>query len=131
MTVPMLNTLLRHAVMIGAGFAALPALADTDKLGPVQLATANCGTKMAANVMVYVCASPTKCDYAVGVSNYSGAPISYKVTIDAPPGYKVFEQGQRTSKEYDSFKVVQAPQSPNGPSVKVGLNCAAATAATR
>ncbi|HWB47691.1 MAG TPA: hypothetical protein VG651_01160 [Stellaceae bacterium] len=133
MSVRLSKSFLLQAVLVGAGLLSVPAVADTDKLGPVSLATANCGTKMSANLMVFVCLNTTRCDYAVGVSNYSGSPISYKVTIDAPPGYKVFEQGQRTSKDYDSFRVVQAPQSPNGPSIKIGLNCAAATpvAATR
>jgi hypothetical protein len=124
MTVRMLQGWWLRAVVVGVGLVAGPALADTDKMGPVSLATANCGVKISANLLIYTCANPAHCDYAVGVSNYSGTPVSYKITIDAPAGYKVFEQGQRTSKNYDSFRVVQAPQSLNGPSVKVGLNCA-------
>lgn len=124
MTLRTSMAILFGVALIGIGLGSGTGLADTDKMGPVSLATANCDGKMTANLLIYTCSSTTRCDYAIGVSAYSGTSVSYKITIDAPSGYRVFEQGQRTSKNYDQFRVVQAPQGSTGPSVKVGLNCA-------
>ena len=90
-----------RAALFGLGLVAGPALADTDKLGPVSLATANCAGKMNANLMVYVCVNTTHCDYAVGVNHFSGNSSRSATRSRSMPrsGYKVFEQGQRTSEE--------------------------------
>ena len=113
-----------RALPLAAGLAAAPALAaETDTLGPVSVSSINCGEKFTLNLMIFNCASPAKCDYALGVNDFSGAPLNYTLTVDAPPNYPVYAKGPRTSKDYDAFKIVQAPQSASGPKVRITFVC--------
>ena len=117
------------ATLAVAGMDAAPADAQVEKMGPVSATIVNCGDRVTINVLTLVCASPYKCDYAVGVNNYSGGPISYTVAVDAPQNYTVYTHGPHTSKGYEALKVVQAPQASNGPPVKVALTCTRAASA--
>jgi hypothetical protein len=111
------------AALICAGLAPAPAHAESDTLGPIAVNVANCGDKVTVNLMIFVCANPSKCDYALGVNNYSGAPVSYTLAVTAPPNYPIYAQGLRTSKNYDAYKVISAPQAAGGPPVKIAMSC--------
>jgi len=99
-------------------------------MGPVTVNALGCGEKITVNLMIFICANTSKCDYGLGVNNYSGLPISYTLTIDAPPNYTIYAQGLRSSKNYDAFKIVQAPQTATGPKVKIALSCTRANVAS-
>jgi hypothetical protein len=103
--------------------AAVPALAESDTLGPVTVSTSNCGERFTVNMMILNCANAMKCDYAVGVNNFTGAPINYTLTVDAPSGYPIFVHGPQVAKNYQAVKAVQAPQSATSPKVKIALVC--------
>jgi hypothetical protein len=113
-----------HAAAVGMTLAAAPALADSDTLGPVTASTSNCSDRVNVNMMILNCLSPSKCDYAVGVNNFTGAPINYTLTIDAPANYPVYAHGPQVTKNYyEAVKALQAPQSATSPKVKIALVC--------